>query len=268
MKIFAALFLFLLIMSCSNSWDCSDPNINFECLQGNSVRFNIEDKQLPIVPATIGDEELFVLLDSGAVTTIISSSFLGETDKVQVSFNEFCLEDLCFGLNRGYAWDTLFSNTDPNGFGIQGVVGMGMLRYFVFDLEYGESAALFKKGIRCEGYEMPLRYDSENRPVVDVLIDGMPLENVLLDTGAVYCLVANEELLEQYVRENEIESVGCSINGCSNKFLSSVSEFCVFDVCESVEIKYPVFNAVGNSFFSKFHVQFDFVADSMIFCDR
>ena len=103
-------------------------------------------------------------------------------------------------------------------------------------------------------------------------IDGTLVKDVLLDTGASYTLLGSSTvpLVENYIHEDEQETGGCSIKGCveSGNFVSKVQEYCLGNLCqEDLEVKYPVWDAVGNSYFLNYHVVFDFPSGTLVICE-
>lgn len=175
----------------------------------------------------------------------------------------------CFLNVSLYAIDTPFSSPDQGE--INGIIGMHLLQHFVVELLYLETVQLkFEQGA-CEGVYMPLEYDHTGRPKADITIDGIRFDDMLLDTGGTYTAVGRSgmKMLQAYVFDSAQEVGLCTIDGCSEAgaFLSSVNEVCLFDTCAAnVQIKYPVWDAVGNTYFSNFRVAFDFPGNRFGYC--
>ncbi len=213
----------------------------------------IGTQRLPLVQGTINGVNLIFLLDTGTVSSIVSSTLLGVDDDSATRADELCLDQMCFLNVALYAIDTPFSRSEQGE--INGIIGMHLLQHFVVELSYLETVQLkFEQGA-CEVVYMPLKYDLNGRPMADIIIDGTRFDDMLLDTGGTYTAVGHRgmSMLQAYVFDSAQEVGLCTIDGCSDAgaFLSSVNEVCLFDACATnVQIKYPVWNALGNTYFS------------------
>jgi len=224
----------------------------------------------PVVRVLIEGNPGNMLLDTGSVTTFISSSFLGVADETGTTISELCIDSLCFLNVPAHARDTPFSG--PGNSEINGIIGMEILENFIFVLALDGHIALRLQGLKeAENSETsyPLTFDSYGRPFLGISIDDYPIESVLLDTGATYSTLGAETVdrLDHYIIENAVESGGCTIHGCEEDgyFISPVNKYCVVDECaEHVDVKFPIWNAVGNSFFSLYTVLFDFPGSRLI----
>lgn len=262
----------LLLSGCERNCESLDNEAYYLC-NGDKTTLSIEREfERPVVLANIDGKAARLLVDTGVERTIISSSFLGVEDQTYTKSvkrlcmgSGFCLED-----GQYYAWDTEFST--PEDGEINGIVGIDILKHFLFEMDRGREITLAYKGIPCEGAAFPLRYTDYGSPLMDVLVDGQEIADVLLDTGTAYCLVNADTVsaLGTYFVDSAIETGGCSIHGCVDDgvFLSSVEQFCIHNQClENVATKYPVWNAVGNSYFFEFELAFDFANHRLVFCD-
>jgi hypothetical protein len=80
----------------------------------------------------------------------------------------------------------------------------------------------------------------------------------LLDTGAAYTLRAEGE--------GGAPTSGCDINGCRDTYFISSMDVCVEDHCAAaVEVKYPVWDAVGANWLAGFRMQL--AAGRLVLCD-
>ena len=225
---------------------------------------------LPTVTASLGDRMLTLLLDTGASATVLSASLLDRPNESYYRLRDpLCFgDDLCLENTLIYAWDTKLSDRAPEE--INGVVGMDVLHHFTFRLLNGASLSLEYKAESCTGGSVPITYNDNGTPTVNARVDDLEL-SMLLDTGAAVCLLtqASAATLDSYFQESAVEAEGCTAAGCDdNVFLSPVASLCIDEVClETVDTKYPAWNAVGNSFFSAFDVAFDFPNDSLRFCE-
>jgi hypothetical protein len=78
---------------------------------------------------------------------------------------------------------------------------------------------------------------------------------MLLDSGSKYTLLSQETADKiTYLKDNEQPAQGCSVKGCKDGFFTStVRKLCVGDDClDNVEVKYPVWDALGMSFLGKY----------------
>ena len=225
---------------------------------------------LPTVSASLGKKSLTLLLDTGASATVISASLLGRPDESYYRLRApLCFGDgLCLENTLVYAWDTNLSGAAPED--IHGVVGMDVLQHFTFRLRRGTALSLEYEAHPCDGASVPMDYNDNGTPTVDALIDDLELM-MLLDTGAAVCLLsdATAAALDSYFRENAVETEGCTAAGCTDTALSSpITRLCIGDAClESVDTKFPAWNAVGNTFFFAYDVAFDFPNDTLLFCE-
>lgn len=226
---------------------------------------------LPVIAAKLGDLSIHLLIDTGAETTIFSSTLLKRPDassfrlETPLCIGEgFCLEQLPV-----YAWNTAFSTPEPDG--INGVLGMDLLRHFTVGIHSGITIDLHFESGGCDGVSVPLKYTSWGTPVADVRFDNVLIENVLLDTGAAVCLLDDPtaNLLDPYFKENATETTGCTITGCVDEgvFQSTAARLCIDSYCLlAVETKFPAWNAVGDSYFFAYDLAFDFNRDVLVYC--
>jgi predicted aspartyl protease len=223
----------------------------------------------PVVPARLGGIVRPLLIDTGAEGTTLSSSLLGVADRTMLRVDELCLGDLCLRDASVYAWETPFSSAEsgkPAGF-----IGMRWLRHFVLGIDHGRSVTLKRKGGLCSGDHADLSFTEYGIPMAPVTIDGQSFPDTVVDTGAVFTVLAqaSADSLGGYLKETAQPTGYCTVDGCSDTgaFLSSVKNYCVGGHCQSdVPVKFPVWDAVGSSFLFQYRVDFDFAAGRLVFC--
>ncbi len=222
----------------------------------------------PVLNATLDGKSVELLVDTGAQATVVSSSLLGVDDETWTPTSSLCFGDLCVQGERVFGWDTPFSSPD----GPHGLVGMETLRHFVLELDRGQSVRLSHTEPACRGERRPITFSEPGTPLVDISIDGLVLSGITIDTGAEFTVLDDSTVarLDDYVTTQSVEADVCTIEGCTpgGARTSTVHELCVADICQSeVAVKYPVFDAVGNSFLARQRVAFDFPRSEIVFCD-
>lgn len=212
-----------------------------------------------------------MLIDTGASLTVISSTFLEKENETWTMVSRLCISHICFKDVLVRAWDTPFS--EPQSDKVNGFIGMNLLQGLVLEIDHNKEVSLDIERNVCLGESYPLEYDDYGRPHIDITIDKDYQQKVLLDTGGKYVVFSPKTMAEidHYVKNNALEISGCTAYGCQEGgyFVSTVKEYCVAAQCEKeVEIKYPLWDAVGNSYFSRFKIAFDFSSSLLFFCSQ
>ena len=224
---------------------------------------------MPVVAGTLDGAPIRLLLDSGASRTILSATLLGTKVEGYRSVGSLCIGTLCLSDATVWARDSVFSAPDVGA--INGLIGMDVLGAFLVELDHGQSVSFSPKAGACAGIALPLSRDADGRPMVDASLDGQSLGAILLDTGALYTLFATATAAKApYLSDSAVAATGCSINGCTDGqyFTATARQVCVGDVCMSdVPVKYPVWDAIGDSFLFQRRVDLDVPRGRLIFCD-
>jgi hypothetical protein len=225
----------------------------------------------PVVSARVDGKKANLLLDTGASAPLVySAQRLGLAHNTWDSTHSICLGEMCFENVLTLAQDSPFSTDDPDD--IQGFIGVAILSHLVLEFVSLKTVTLKYRQPSCPGQAYEVTRDTNQRPFIQVSIDGQDLaEPVLLDTGALYTVLSSETLegLDPYFREGEQTADVCTVNGCTSgsTFISSIRRLCVDDHCvEDAAIKYPVWDALGCSFFTAFSLAFDLPRDRLVFC--
>ena len=250
---------------------CRDLDHGIPLCGPTSVQIPLEPgSSSPVILARIDGRMARVMIDTGAQAPVISSTWLGVSDKQWLRTRELCFGELCLRGEQVYAEDTEFSQAAPAS--LNGVIGMRTLRHFIVELDHGGSVRLTQGGQACAGKRWPLTFGPEGTPFADVSIDGHPFPAVAVDSGSTFTLLSQPSLgaLDAYVMDHGQVADLCTISGCMTGVArtSTVAEYCVFDSCQQqVPVKYPVFDAVGSSFLFLGHTAFDFPQGSIVFCE-
>ena len=224
---------------------------------------------MPVVAGALDGVPIRLLLDSGASRTILSATLLSAKVEGYRSVGSLCIGTLCLSDATVWARDSVFSAPDVGA--INGLIGMDVLGAFLVELDHGQSVRFSPKAGTCTGTAVPLSLDADGRPMVGVSLDGQSLGAILLDTGALYTLLATATAATApYLADSAVAATGCSINGCTDGqyFTSTAHQVCVGEVCVSdVPVKYPVWDAIGDSFLFQRRVDLDVPRGHLIFCD-
>jgi hypothetical protein len=270
----AAVVLALVFLGCSGSSEDEQES----CVTLESTRRVCGDKSVTLpfsssdgsarVNARVNGKAVELLLDTGAEATVLSPSLLGVANETLASADEICFGALCLQNEPVYAWETPFSSA--SGDGPSGFVGMHTLKELRFELD-GSVALLELGGDACSGTSVPLVFNQYGIPMVDVTAHTLPSASIPIDTGATYTLFsqATSDALDAALEPKEPAPL-CTVNGCqpNGAFTSLVPSYCVGTECETdVPVKFPAFDAVGMTYFARRHVQFDFSASSLWFCE-
>jgi hypothetical protein len=268
---------FLLCMGCDK--DCDDLGDGAK-ICGEKTAFLILDDPYPVVKAELNGKQVNLLLDTGVgyyedsnAFGYISATLLGVAEG-GTRVESLCLGKMCLKEIPIYAMDTPFSNAEPGA--INGTVGMGMLHFFNVEFDKMETVTLWlptgkKNDNDCGSSTYSITYAEDGVPLGNATADTLELGDILLDTGAYYTLLNQTTIdsMGDYVWEGAIEEGGCSFDGCvdDGKFVSALKRYCVFQECvEGLEIKFPVWNVVGSSFFKHFRAVFLFESEELILC--
>jgi predicted aspartyl protease len=229
----------------------------------------LEDGQgMPVVAGTLDGVPIRLLLDSGASRILISATLLGQKPEGYRTVSSLCIGTLCLSEATVWARDSVFSAPDVGA--INGLIGIDVLGAFLVEFDHGRSVVFNPKAGVCAGTAVPLSLDGNGRPMVAASLDGESLGAILLDTGALYTLFAETTAAKApYLAESAVSSTGCSIDGCTTGLSTSQArQVCVGDVCMSdVPVKYPVWDAIGDSFLFQHRVDLDCPRERLIFCD-
>ncbi len=230
----------------------------------------LDDAQgMPVVAGTLNDAPVRLLLDTGASRTILSATRLGQAAKGYYVIRSLCVGTLCLNHATVWAMDSVFSA--PAAGAINGLIGMDVLGAFLVEIDHGRSVRFSANAAACAGSAVPLSLDESGRPLVAAAVDGKSLGPILLDTGALYTLFAATTAAElPYLAESAVAATGCGINGCvDDQFTSRARQVCVGEVClADVPVKYPAWDAVGDSFLFQRRVALDFPRQRLVFCER
>jgi len=230
-----------------------------------------EDDQAFTVEVTVDGHEGLMLVDTGAEATVVSSSLLSVADQTMTRVGEICIADLCIRDEAAYAWDTPFS-TDASG-ELNGFFGMRLLHHFGLRFEHGRSLTIRRGGTACRGTPKPLDFSEHGIARIGAEVDAASFDQVALDTGSAYSVLSQataDQLGDDLGAGAEPASI-CTVDGCeeSGAFIASVERYCVAGVCaQDVAVKYPVWDAVGCTYFSRFDLEFDFPSATLWFCDE
>lgn len=226
---------------------------------------------LPVVEATIDNQPVQMLLDTAvSSSTIISAKLLGAPDQSQSMVEWLSFAGMRLQYVPVYAWDTPFSSKESNQ--INGMIGIDILKNFVMDFDHLQQVTFAFATIVDDRKSHGFTYNEQGVPLIDVMVDDLPIEEVAIDTGAKYTVFDQTTIsrLGAYVKEQAIEVGVCTVDGCRDQgaYQSRVKRFCIENECvQDLEIKYPAWNAIGNSYFANYRITFDFPNSRMLFDD-
>jgi hypothetical protein len=224
---------------------------------------------LPIIEATIAGKPVWLLVDTGASASFVSSSLLGTGGEGWTTIGALCIGGLCLRNHPAWAMDTVFSSAEPGM--INGLLGMEALKHFQLELDHGKGLTLSRDKTTCPGPTHQLTFDEHGRPHLEASVDGRSLGTTLLDTGALFTLLSDQAVAGlPYLTDGAASSGGCAITGCTDtgKFTSTAKQFCVNTTClDAVPVKYPVWDAIGGTFLRRFRTEVDFAGRTVRFCD-
>jgi hypothetical protein len=226
----------------------------------------------PIVAGEINGKPVRLLVDTGAGTTVVSAELLGAEDGTGVVLASLCIEDLCLQQTPAWAADNQIVRARPNPElpEVHALLGANVLRHARLELNQGRSVGLAFTGESCPGRSEPFRQDEWGRPFMSVSVDGQPVEDVLLDSGARYSLLDQPavDLIDSYLEELAQPATSCAVTGCKELSLSQLRELCAGALCVSdTPVKYPSWNALGASFFAQGHFVIDGPAQRLVSCE-
>jgi predicted aspartyl protease len=222
---------------------------------------------MPIVAGALDGAAIRLLIDSGASRTILSATLLGTPGEANHVVKSLCVGSLCLDDTTVWARDSGFSA--PEAGAINGIVGMDVLRAFLVEIDNGRSVRLSPSAAACAGDTVAISFDDYGRPLVAADVDGERLGAILIDTGALYSLLSSASAAKfSYLADRAVAATGCGINGCTNdQFISQAHRMCVGTTCmDNVPVKYPVWDAVGDSFLFQHRVDIDFPGRKVVFC--
>lgn len=234
------------------------------------VTLPVLEDSYPVVEVSVEGVLRRMLIDTGASATVLSSTLLETEDKSWQRISMLSIGNkMWFRDVWVYAWDTPFSQPGTNE--INGYLGMDILRGLLVTFDHMQTVTFDISNNVCRGTSYFFDYDEFRRPFIGVAVDDHEIPNVLLDTGAKYSTLSRKtvEALDAYVQENAVETSLTTTHGHvgSGYFISTVKNYCVVDTCEeNVAVHFPVWDAVGDTFFSRFTVTFDFPNRVLSFC--
>lgn len=230
----------------------------------------VAEQGWPVVEGRIGETAVRLLIDTGAASMAMSASLLGATEQAWHRLDRLCIGELCIEQAWVWAEDNELVKAEPGARQVHGLIGMSLLRHALVELDRGETVRLDFRGEPCSGMSIPLSFDDSGRPFAQAAIDGLPLDPVLLDSGALYTVLSDQTVgkLEPYVRERATTAMACDVNGCNQQAsLSQLRQVCLGEQCEAdVEVKFPVWDAIGDSFFKRARYVFDARARQLVRC--
>lgn len=207
----------------------------------------------PVIQGNVENRDVVLLLDSGASHNMLYGPKFGlrpgtlwTVDRVCV--NEMCVEDVPFTVSDAQILNGAGAD-DP-----QVILGVPFLSGMVITFDHARKIHINAEPHVCPGEAIALTPGASGRPHLDITINGEAFPRVLLDTGAARTVLSAEdaEALQPGLRAHEQPTEICTLTQCQHGYLSQVREICVGDVCEQdVEVKYPVWTAVGMSFLGK-----------------
>jgi hypothetical protein len=225
----------------------------------------------PVVEAVVDGQRVNLLFDTGSSAPLVySAKRLGRTTDAWLNV-DVCLGAMCFRGVDTWAHDSPFSTDKEDD--VAGFLGMPALVNLVLEVDHLNTVSLTRSAAPCVGVSHPVTLDGSLRPFLSASVDGREFSApVLLDTGAMYTVLGTGSvgLLGAYVHEHEQRKEGCTLLGCvpNSELNSVVHEFCVEGHCaQDVEVNYPVWDAVGDSYLSRFRVSYDFPNRRVTFCD-
>ena len=228
----------------------------------------------PVVDATINGTPVKLLLDTGASAPLLSSpKLLGAANDYvgQRRRGKVCVGPLCFAGVQAYVQDSPFTDGAPGD--TQGVLGGSILSSLTYEIDHMKTVTLSLGGAPCAGSSVTFTLNDSLQPMVAAQFDGVtPSEPVLLDTGATETVLdtATAASLGAKLTAAQQSAPLCTASGCAADagFESTLQDVCVGTHCaQNVTVKYPAWDAVGDTYFSSFHVAFDYANARLVFCN-
>lgn len=215
----------------------------------------------PVVQARLNGKPLRLIVDTGAEMTVISSTFLGAADQVVLRTHELCLGELCLRGEPVYAWETPFSSASADK--TQGFIGMRTLKDFSLELDHGKRVMLTLGSAPCTGVDAPLGFTEYGIPTVPVSVASLPAKTHPIDSGSLFTVLsqATVDALPAAALGPSTPADLCTVDGCQSGVaqVAKLSEYCVASECETqLDVKFPVFDAVGASYLARRRIRFDF----------
>jgi hypothetical protein len=222
-----------------------------------------------VVEGTIDGRHARLLVDTGASRTVISSTLLGVADQTG-ALSSVCVGDLCFPREPVWAWDTPFSDAAPDA--INGFIGMSTLQYLLVGIDHADRVILDSVGTGCRGAASPITFtDPGGTPLVDVRAGTLPEATLALDSGSLFTVLDPTTATALGAELSEVAPASlCTVDGCKDQTASTATlrTYCVFGVCtENLPVKFPIWDAVGLSYLSRFRVDLDFPRKRFVYCD-
>ncbi len=224
----------------------------------------------PVVEARIEGRPARILMDTGASSIVVSAALLGLRDRAWHTLAELCIGELCIDEATVWAEDNQLVTATPGDLQVHGLIGMSLLRYGVLELDHGRTIRFGFRDEVCAGTAIPVSFDDSGRPLAAAAIDGAGLGPVLLDSGALYTVLADQTVdrLAPYLRDSAMPTTACDVSGCNQSAsLGLLREVCVGTQCEQmVDVKFPVWDAIGNSFLTRGRYAFHPHASELVRC--
>lgn len=228
----------------------------------------------PVVAGSADGAAVHLLLDSGSNRTILSATLLGAKPDANYVVKSLCLGSICLEGATVWARDSGFSSPDMGVGAINGLVGMDVLAASLVEIDHGQTVKISQTAAACAGATVAISLDDYGRPVAPASVDGRDLGAILIDTGALYSLFsATTAATIPYLAETAVAATGCGINGCTDdQFTSRAHQLCVGTgvgnrCLNDLPVKYPAWDAIGDSLLFQYRVDLDFPRRQIVFCD-
>lgn len=206
------------------------------------------------LPVTVQGRAGRVIVDTGSSGTVFSATWQGVPNHSAGSDVRVLLGGMRIQAAYASFIDSPFSSAEVGE--INGLLGTNILYGLSYRSDPGRSATLSVEHLGCGGAVVRLRDGGSNRPYLDdVVVAGLRLRNVMLDTGAAGVLLSAGTaalLADELVGAEEVGY--CSFDGCSDSgaFTTTVPEVCVAGICEAdVTVKWPAWDAIGLSWLNR-----------------
>ena len=212
---------------------------------------------------------LDMLIDTGSSRTYLPAGIFGNQDG-QVHISSFCFEnDVCFQNFMAWSSDSGFTQSKEGYF--NGIIGIDLLKYFDLTLDYKSELIYFFDLLENGSSDLvtlPIHYESE-RPFTLVSIEGVPLGESLLDTGAAYTRITSLTL-DSLSQNPELlfKSVVFNFNVSEVVDYVSLNDYCAGMACpDEVIVQVGSWPAVGGTFFREYLTLFKF-SENVVKLDR
>jgi predicted aspartyl protease len=226
----AALCVVILPLKASAQAD----NCSLKLIASVDIKFD-ETRLNPLLPVTLGGRAAYMLLDTGAVFSMISAKTADELslprkqtgyqvfDVARDSSNEFVTAPLALGrmtsdhINLMVEPDSMRSGRSP---GDEGIIGPDIMSHFDIDIDFGTDKLNFISPDHCEGKVVywpasaiavvPITLFESGHIAIPVKLDGQ-IQYALIDTGASTSTLTTDVASDQYglkLGSKEVPAVG------------------------------------------------------------